>query len=47
MRHVILKLALMPQHPEHDDAAQEAFKKSFPIWSRPRRRPSPRTMRAP
>jgi transposase len=46
-RHGWRKVAPRPQHPEHDDAAQEAFKKSFPIWSRPRRRPSRRTTSAP
>lgn len=46
-RHGWRKIAPRPQHPEHDDEAQEAFKKNFPIWSKPRRRPSPRTMRAP
>jgi transposase len=46
-RHGWRKVAPRPQHPEQDDAAQEAFKKSFPIWSRPRRRPSPRMMHAP
>jgi transposase len=46
-RHGWRKVAPRPAHPESDADEQEAFKKSFPSWSKPRRRPSPRTMRAP
>lgn len=46
-RHGWRKVAPRPAHPESDPEEQEAFKKSSPIWSRSRRRPSPRTISAP
>jgi hypothetical protein len=33
------RISVRPKHPRADEAAQEAFKKASPIWSR-RRRPS-------
>jgi transposase len=45
-RHGWRKIAPRPAHPESDPEKQEAFKKSFPTWSRPRRRPSRRTTSA-
>ncbi|HMK22770.1 MAG TPA: winged helix-turn-helix domain-containing protein [Terriglobales bacterium] len=46
-RHGWRKIAPRSAHPESDPEEQEAFKKSFPIWSRPRRRPSRRMTSVP
>jgi putative transposase len=34
------RLSVRPRHPHKDVAAQEAFKKTLPIWSRPASRPT-------
>jgi len=46
-RHGWRKIAPRPTHPESDPEEQEAFKKNFPVWSRPRRRPSRRMTSVP
>jgi transposase len=41
-----VRLSVRPRHPAHDAAAQEAHKKTSPIWSRPRSRRTPTASRS-
>jgi transposase len=40
------RISVRPRHPQQDLAAQEAHKKTLPIWSRPAFRSTPKTSRS-
>jgi transposase len=44
-RHGWRKIVPRPAYLERDEETQEAFKKTFPTWSKPRHRRSPRALR--
>ena len=40
------RLSVRPRHPQADEAAQQAFKKTLPIWSKPRCQPPRKASRS-